>query len=157
MTREMTAVELHAKEYANGFWVAGDRVTVRAKLDGTTLNVIDVMVPPGSGTPPHAHRSAEIFRVLEGSLTIWSMVGGVAREHAAGPGDVVTIPANVPHGYRNASAKPALFTAIVEDQMIAFFTEAAAKEAPSGPPTAEMISRLVELTERHQIQLLQAA
>jgi quercetin dioxygenase-like cupin family protein len=157
MTRETTAVKLHAKENANGFWVVGDQVTVRAKLDGTALNVIDVVVPPGSGTPPHTHRSVEIFRILEGSLMIWSMIDGVAREHEAGPGDVVTIPANAPHGYRNASERPAVFTAIVEDQMIAFFTDAAAKEAPSGPPNAETISRLIELTGRHQIQVLQAA
>lgn len=156
MTREPTAA-IHASENASDFWVAGDRVTVRAKLDGTTLNVIDIMVPPGSGTPPHTHRSVEIFRVLEGSLMIWAVIDGVSREHEAGPGDVVTIPSNAPHCYRNASAKPVLFTAIVEDQMVAFFKEAAAKDAPSGPPAAEMISRILKLAARHQIQLLQAA
>lgn len=135
----------------------GDQVAMRAKLVGTALNVIDVTVPPASGTPPHTHPSAEIFRVLEGILTIWTMIDGVASEYEARPGDVVTIPGNAPHGYRNAGSAPVMFTAIVDDEMIAFFEEAASKDAPSGPPTAEMISRIMELTGRHGIRILQAA
>jgi quercetin dioxygenase-like cupin family protein len=157
MVLEKAAARLHAAGSGNSFWVMNDCVTVRAKLDGTPLNVIDVMVPPGCGTPPHTHRSVEIFRILEGSLTIWSMIDGVASEYEAGPGDVVTIPENAPHGYRNAASRPVIFTAIVDDQMIAFFEEVASKEAPSGPPSADMINRLMELTGRHKIQVLEAA
>ncbi|WP_245525702.1 cupin domain-containing protein [Mesorhizobium sp. M00.F.Ca.ET.216.01.1.1] len=157
MTWHKTKAMVHPAVSARGFWVMGDQVTVRAKLVGTALNVIDVTVPPGSGTPPHTHSSAEIFRILEGTLTIWTMIDGVAREYEAEPGDVVTIPGDAPHGYRNAGSVSATFMAIVDDDMIAFFEEAASKDAPSGPPTAEMVSRVIELTGRHGIQILQAA
>lgn len=157
MTTRKAAATIHPAVSARSFWVMGDQVSVRAKLDGTALNVIDVMVPPGSGTPPHTHPSAEIFRVLDGTLTIWTAIDGVPGEHEAGPGDVVTIPGSAPHGYRNAGSGPVMFTAIVDDEMIAFFEEAASKNAPSGPPTTDMVNRIMELTGRHGIRILQAA
>ncbi|MER9879111.1 cupin domain-containing protein [Mesorhizobium sp. M0118] len=70
MTWHKTKATVHPADSVQGFWVMGDQVAVRAKLAGTALNVIDVTVPPGSGTPPHTHPSAEIFRILEGTLTI---------------------------------------------------------------------------------------
>lgn len=157
MTWHKTKATVHPADSVQSFWVMGDQVAVRAKLAGTALNVIDVTVPPGSGTPPHTHPSAEIFRILEGTLTMWTVIDGVAQEYEVEPGDVVTIPGNAPHGYRNAGPVPAMFMAIVDDEMIAFFEEAASKDAPSGPPTADMINRVIELTGRHGIQILQAA
>lgn len=157
MTMHRTATTIHPAISAPSFWVMGDQVSMRAKLGGTALNVIDVTVPPGSYTPPHTHPSAEIFRVLHGTLTIWTVIDGEPCEHEAGPGDVVTIPASAPHGYRNAGSGPVIFTAIVDDEMIAFFEEAASKNAPSGPPTDDMVDRITELTRRHGIRILQAA
>lgn len=157
MTSHDTAPMVHPAASAPSFWVMGDQVTVRAKLHGTALNVIDVRVPPGSGVPPHTHASAEIFRVLEGTLTIWRMIDGVAGEHEARPGDVVTIPGNAPHGYRNIGSGSCVFTAIVDDEMVAFFEEAASRQAPSGPPTADVVRHIMELSGRHGIQILQAA
>ncbi|MBO9628954.1 MAG: cupin domain-containing protein [Shinella sp.] len=148
---------VHPLKEAESFWVMGDRVAKRGKLEGTAFNVIDVIVPPGSGTPPHTHASPEIFRILEGSVRIWSMVNGVDGETEAFPGDVVMIPAHAPHGYRNTGAAPALMMSIVDDRMMGFFEAAAASEAPSGPPTPEMIGRVMSLTATHGINILQAA
>ncbi|TCV72649.1 cupin domain-containing protein [Neorhizobium sp. S3-V5DH] len=151
------SARVHPAASAGVFWVMGDQVMKRGKLEGTGFNVIDVLVPPGSGTPPHMHASPEIFRILEGTLTIWSMVEGGPAEVEAVAGDVVTIPAHAPHAYRNSSSEPAIMMAIVDDGMMGFFEAAASHEPPAGPPTPEVIERTMALTETHGIHILQAA
>lgn len=148
---------VHTAAATNTFWVLGDQVSIRGNLEGTPLNIVDVMVPPGSGTPPHFHASAEIFRILEGSVRIWRMVDGKPDETDAKAGDVVTIAANAPHGYQNVSGAPARMMAIVDDQMLGFFLAAASTDAPSGPPTADAIGRIMSLTASHGISMLDAA
>ena len=98
-----SSAKVHPTAAADTFWVMGDKVAKRGKLEGTEFNVVDVLIPPGSGTPPHTHASPEIFRILEGTVRIWSMVGGTPVETDAVPGDVVTIPAHAPHAYQNVS------------------------------------------------------
>ncbi len=142
---------------SSSFWVLGDQLSIRGNVDGTPLNVVDVTVLPGSGTPPHSHASAEIFRILEGTIRIWSMVDGAPIETDATAGDVVTIAPHAPHGYRNATTEPAKLMAIVDDQMVAFFRDAASDQAPEGPPTPEVIGRIMALTARHGITMLDAA
>ncbi len=139
------------------FWVMSDRLSLRGKLPGTALNVLDVTVSPGGGTPPHSHASAEIFRILSGELTIWTMADGCPTEYVATAGDVVTIPAHAPHGYRNNGTGPATMMAILDDDMIAFFEDVASHRAPAGPPSPEVIERLMRATEVHGITMLKVA
>ncbi|MBW9053939.1 cupin domain-containing protein [Rhizobium mesosinicum] len=152
-----SSAEVHPLAAADTFWVMGDQVRKRGKLEGTAFNVIDVIVPSGSGTPPHTHASPEIFRILEGTVRIWSMAGGKPVETNAAAGDVVTIPAHAPHAYQNVGPVQAIMMAIVDDDMIAFFEAAASNEAPKGPPTPEAIGRIMSLTASHGIKILQAA
>lgn len=151
------SAKVHPAASAGKFWVMGDEIMKRGKLEGTGFNVIDVMVPPGSGTPPHSHASPEIFRILQGTMTIWSLIDGQPAEIEAVPGDVVTIPAHAQHAYRNASSAPALMMSIVDDRMMEFFEAAASDEPPAGPPTPEAIERIMALTVTHGIHILQAA
>jgi len=152
-----SSAKVHPLATADTFWVMGDQVRKRGKLEGTAFNVIDVIIPSGSGTPPHTHASTEIFRILEGTVRIWSMIGGKPVETDAVAGDVVTIPAHAPHAYQNISPVPAVMMSIVDDDMIAFFEAAASNEAPKGPPTPEAIGRIMSLTATHGINILQAA
>jgi quercetin dioxygenase-like cupin family protein len=151
------SAKVHPLAGACTFWVIGDQVRKRGKLDGTALNVIDVVVPPGSGTPPHTHASPEIFRILEGTVRIWTIVGGTPVETDAAAGDVVTISAHAPHAYQNVSPVPAVMMSIVDDGMIAFFDAAASVEAPNGPPTPETIGRIMSLAASHGIEILETA
>lgn len=157
MNIEIASAKHHPATDGRPVWVMGDQVVLRAKLDGTSWNVVDVIVPPGSGTPPHSHRSPEIFRILEGRLTIWTMNDGEPHEFEAATGDLVTIPANTPHGYGNPGPTPAVIMAVLDDQMVRFFEAAASKEKPSGPPSPELIERIMRLTTEHGITVLQAA
>jgi len=148
------STEVHNSGSGRTIQVLGEQVQVRAKLPGTPLNVVDVTVPPGSGTPLHSHASTEIYRILSGRLKISSLRGDVVTEFDAGAGDVVTMPAHAAHAYRNDGTTPVHFMAIVDDQMLAFFDEAAAIAAPAGPPSPELIGRVVALTAVHGIAML---
>ncbi len=64
--------------------------------------LIDMLIPPGGGPPPHRHDFEEMFTVLEGEITLTFR----GETHQAGPGTSVNIPANAPHFFKNNSDKP---------------------------------------------------
>jgi len=60
-------------------------------------------IPPGGGPPPHRHDFEESFTVLEGEIE-----ATFREEHSTvRAGQVMNIPANAPHQFRNASTQPA--------------------------------------------------
>jgi quercetin dioxygenase-like cupin family protein len=65
--------------------------------------LIDMHVPPGGGPRPHRHDFEESFTVLEGEIeATFRGVRSVVRA-----GQVINIPANAPHQFRNKSEQPA--------------------------------------------------
>ena len=81
--------------------------TVTVKVDGSqtggALAVFEVVVPAGSGAPPHRDPEDEVFYVLDGELTV--TVDGAERRAAAGA--CVVIPRGTPHAYRNTGGRAA--------------------------------------------------
>lgn len=74
------------------------------KLTGADTNggltVVEVTMGPARMTPPHVHhRKEETFLVLEGQLTFH--IG--EQEIAAGPGDLVVGPRDIPHRFQAGS------------------------------------------------------
>ncbi|MGD0108188.1 MAG: cupin domain-containing protein [Rhodopila sp.] len=65
--------------------------------------LIDMLVPSGGGPPPHRHDFEEMFTLLEGELE-FTFRGEKSTIRA---GSTVNIPANAPHAFVNASARPA--------------------------------------------------
>jgi quercetin dioxygenase-like cupin family protein len=65
--------------------------------------LIDMYIPPGGGPPPHRHDFEESFTVLEGEIEA-IFRGTSSIVHA---GQVINIPANAPHQFRNKSEQPA--------------------------------------------------
>ncbi len=66
-------------------------------------SLIDMHVPPGGGPPPHRHDFEESFTVLEGEIeATFRGVRSIVRA-----GQVINIPANAPHQFRNKSEVPA--------------------------------------------------
>src|SRR6266545_6078588 len=55
--------------------------------------LIDMLVPPGSGPPPHRHDFEEMFTLLEGELE-FTLRGQKSIIRA---GSTVNVPANAPH------------------------------------------------------------
>src|SRR3954452_1134961 len=65
--------------------------------------LIDMHVAPGGGPPPHRHDFEESFTVLAGEIEV--TFRGVASTVRAG--QVINIPANAPHQFKNKSEQPA--------------------------------------------------
>src|ERR1700728_2711315 len=85
--------------------VAGGTYTVlvTGEQTGGRYCLIDMLVPPGGGPPPHRHDFEEMFSILEGEIELTFR----GETHKAGPGVTVNIPANAPHQFKNMSDKPA--------------------------------------------------
>lgn len=85
--------------------VLGATVTskVVAEQTNNAYALFELACPPGAGAPVQRGREDLVVFVLEGELTLtvdW-------REHRAGPGASAFVPRGTPHGYRNASGRPA--------------------------------------------------
>jgi quercetin dioxygenase-like cupin family protein len=85
--------------------VAGGTYTilVTGKDTGGRYCLIDMLIPPGGGPPPHRHDFEEMFTILDGEIE-FTFRGELKR---AGAGSTVNIPANAPHAFKNMSDKPA--------------------------------------------------
>jgi quercetin dioxygenase-like cupin family protein len=83
--------------------VVGDTYTIL--VSGAQTNgrycLIDMLVPDGSGPPPHRHDFEEMFTLLDGELE-FTFRGETQR---VGAGSTVNIPANAPHVFKNKSGK----------------------------------------------------
>jgi AcrR family transcriptional regulator/quercetin dioxygenase-like cupin family protein len=142
-------------EEAPALWIVRDHIRFMGDVAGTDLAVLEIEVPPGSGTPPHRHASPEIFRILSGEMTFGRFADGPPLVTTAGAGTVVTVPSQVPHNYQNASGAPATMLVVVDQSMVAFFRDLGRPAAPpAGPPSAAEIGAVLAACERHGITLL---
>src|SRR5450432_413767 len=85
--------------------LVGDTYTIllSGEQTGGRYCLIDMHIPPGGGPPPHRHDFEESFTVLEGEIE-----ATFRDEHSTvRAGQVINIPANAPHQFRNASTQPA--------------------------------------------------
>jgi quercetin dioxygenase-like cupin family protein len=78
-------------------------ILLTGEQTGGRYSLIDMLVPPGGGPPPHRHDFEEMFTILEGEIEL-TFRGETAK---AGAGATVNIPANAPHSFKNKSDKPA--------------------------------------------------
>lgn len=83
--------------------VVGDTYTIL--VSGAQTNgrycLIDMLVPGGSGPPPHRHDFEEMFTLLDGELE-FTFRGETQTVRA---GSTVNIPANAPHTFKNTSGQ----------------------------------------------------
>lgn len=98
------------------------------------FSLIEATVPPGGGPPLHIHKNEdEIFYVLHGELDV---TAGQDR-YKARSGDLVFIPKNVPHCFRNnglhAAKQLLIFTPAGFEE---FFAEAGTPASPGIVPPA---------------------
>ena len=81
--------------------VAGGTYTilVTGEQTGGRYSLIDMLIPPGGGPPPHRHDFEEMFTILDGEIEL-TFRGEAQR---ASTGSTVNIPANAPHSFKNKS------------------------------------------------------
>jgi len=125
---------------------------VTSEQTGGAFSLMEYTVPPGMGPSPHVHsREAEVFYVLEGTMTFTSPHG--TFEGTAGT--LVHGPKGTPHLWRNSSATPArLLTLIVPGGFEGFFAELGDKRpsepaAPDSPRFAAFLERTITVGERY--------
>jgi quercetin dioxygenase-like cupin family protein len=121
--------------------------------------LIDMLIPPGGGPPPHRHDFEEMFSVLDGAIAL--TVRGETQQ--AGAGATVNIPANAPHAFKNISDKTAHLLCLCspagqEDFFLAVGDPVASRDAP--PPTLspaerqERVERAKALAAQYRTELL---
>lgn len=85
--------------------LAGDTYTIL--LSGYDTNgrycLIDMFIPPGGGPAPHRHDFEESFSVLQGEIEATFR----GEKSIVRAGETLSIPANAPHSFKNASDRPA--------------------------------------------------
>lgn len=86
-------------------FIAGGTYTILLTGDDTAGRycLIEMLVPPGGGPPPHRHDFEEMFTVLAGEIELTFR----GEKKVARVGDTVNIPSNAPHSFRNSSEVPA--------------------------------------------------
>ena len=105
LARNLTLARPNEDQTLPHVGLAGDTYTILISGQDTAGRycLIDMLVPPGGGPPPHRHDFEEMFTVLEGEIEV-TFRGDQAVLRA---GETANIPANAPHRFQNVSEKPA--------------------------------------------------
>jgi quercetin dioxygenase-like cupin family protein len=133
--------------------VVGDTYTVLLSGEQTAgrFAMLDMLIPPGGGPPPHRHEFEECFRVLEGALEVHVRDLPPVRLEA---GDSANIPANAPHSFRNPGEGTARLLCTVSpsglEKFFAEFGDPVPTRTSPAPPLsdAEREERLRRGSER---------
>jgi len=87
-------------------WFNGDlyAVMLSGEQTGGQIGLVEAMVPPGGGPPPHIHeRTDETFYMVNGELEFLSG----EEAFTASTGDVVFLPRGNVHRFHNPGIRPA--------------------------------------------------
>jgi quercetin dioxygenase-like cupin family protein len=140
----------------NAFWFLNTLTINKVEGDDThgDLTIVDHRVPAGFNPPPHVHRGVdEAFYILEGEFE--GFCGDTQWQ--AGPGSLVFLPRDLPHGFKVTDASPGRTLLILApagfDRFVAALGEPAA-ELTMPTPTQPDIARVVEIAAAHGIQIL---
>ncbi len=143
--------------------IVGDTYTILlsgADTDGRYC-LIDMLVPPGGGPPPHRHDFEESFTLLEGEIEATFR----GKKSVVRTGETVNIPANAPHSFTNASKKPARLLCICapagqEEFFLAVGVPVATRTAPAPKPgkaaEAKMKAKVAALLPKFRTEMVGA-
>jgi mannose-6-phosphate isomerase-like protein (cupin superfamily) len=148
-----------AHDEGEAFWLAGMLQTVRigGAETGGRYGLIEVVVPPGLGSPWHVHvEEDEWFYVLEGNLTVH--VGDTRVDLTSG--GFAFGPKGVPHTFIGAGSDPTrVLVGLAPMQFEGFLREVGQPATarvlpprPAGPPPDP--KRLAEIAKQHGVIIL---
>jgi len=144
--------------------VVGDTYTVLVTAEQTAgrYAMLDMLIPPNGGPPPHRHDFEEQFHVLEGEIVLTFR----GERLTADAGTTVNIPARAPHSFTNATNQPARLLCVVsppgmEQFFAAFGDELASRTSPAPELSDEQLQRKLSdaapMAERFHIENLPPA
>ena len=134
-------------------------ILVSGEQTGGRYCLVDMLVPPGGGPPPHRHDFEQMFTILEGEFD-FNFRG---EAHCASAGSTVNVPANAPHSFKNKSGKPArlLCMCLPAGQEELFILVGDPVDSRTAPPPklspaeqAERIDRAKNLAAKYRTELL---
>lgn len=137
-------------------------IIVPATLTDGQFSLIEHIVPPNGGPPPHTHETFETLYVLEGVFDVWQ--GELATATRADAGAIIFVPPGVAHTTRNAgSVAGRTLSAYAPGGIEAFFravgaptSDEAALPDLNRPPDLSGLDpvQLQLLAERHGMRLV---
>ena len=115
--------------------------------------VLAATMPPGIGVPVQQHPEQEAFFILEGQAEFAVENGAGLAWKEVNPGDMVNIPPDAIHGFRNGSDRDVKLLLTCEPGLGRFFEEAgtplAENESGRANVSPEEIQRVLEVAERY--------
>jgi quercetin dioxygenase-like cupin family protein len=141
--------------------IVGDTYTILLKgtdTDGRYC-LIDMLVPPGGGPPPHRHDFEESFTLLAGEIEATFR----GKKTVVRAGETVHIPANAPHSFTNASKKSARLLCICapagqEEFFLEIGVPVATRTAKAAKPgkaaAAKMKAKVAVILPKYRTQMV---
>jgi mannose-6-phosphate isomerase-like protein (cupin superfamily) len=144
--------------------LVGDIYTILLKGRDTNgrFCLIEMLVPPGGGPPPHRHDFEETFIILEGELD----AAFRGNKMVVRAGDTVNIPSNAPHQFHNSSGNRVRLLCIcspagLEDFFMKVGTPVESQTASAAKPDKveqeKLEAKLRELAPKYRIEILTSA
>ena len=138
-------------------WVVGDHYTVKASGEdtGDMFTLIEVLVPPQSGPPPHVHRREdEAFYVLEGEFEVHID----EQRLTAGAGSWVRLAKGSLHHFKNIGSKMGKMLILAAPAGLDRFFLEAGREATdtspeSGAATTQDIEKMLKVAPKYGIEI----
>jgi quercetin dioxygenase-like cupin family protein len=128
---------------------------------GGACMIIDALVPPGGGPPPHIHtRETETFVVLQGHITCTQE----GQTRTLGPGESISLPPHKAHTFRNLTDAPARMLVICAPAAIERMFATAGTPVPPGtapgparPPTPQELETIARACDEAGIRFVDKA
>jgi quercetin dioxygenase-like cupin family protein len=161
LARSLSHAKLSDEASLKHISLAGDTYTILVSGADTAGRycLIDMLIPPGGGPPPHRHDFEEMFSLTEGELE-FTFRGEKLTVRA---GETVNIPSNAPHAFTNASDKPVrLLCMCIPAGQEEFFLEVGDLVPLSSSPPVELDEeakaqrgkKAVELAPKYKTEML---
>jgi mannose-6-phosphate isomerase-like protein (cupin superfamily) len=126
--------------------VVGDTITLKARGCDDAWSIFVSEAPENVGPPRHHHPWDENYYVTSGTLEV--LIGDTWSEAHAG--DVVVIPAGVPHTFHGRGGKAGFVLFVAPGGVEAMFAELE-RDAPELPP---VIEKVVGIAARHGVEVV---
>ena len=164
MERTLTLAQPDTDQNLPHIGIVGDTYTILLTGEDTAGQycLIDMLVPPGGGPPPHRHNFEECFIILEGEASATFR----EKKMTLRVGDVVNVPANAPHQFTNTTSAPLRLLCICSPSCQEwFFMDAGVKveTRTTAPPKldaagmAQMMAKMKALAPKFKTELLDHA
>ena len=109
-------------------------------------------IPSGVSIPLHSHDVIEIFFVLSGNIEVLVEVGGNMQWVEANAGDLIEIPSNAKHAFKNRSQNAVLNLLFTTSKHGRYFQEIG-RPVASGesvrPPAPDEVQHLLKTAQRY--------